>query len=101
MNFIKHQQAHIDKIYLYAKDPFKSKYQLLIQKWEKIGIEVLENPEAFIDYSETIDDIYKNLDDYNSTKKGRALRVFDDMITYIESKRKLVPIMIALFLTAM
>ena len=64
MNFIKHQQAHIDKIYLYVKDPFESKYQLLIKKWEKVGIEILENPEAFFDYSGRIDDIYKNLDDY-------------------------------------
>ena len=30
LNVIKHERPDIDKIYLYAKDPFKSKYQLVI-----------------------------------------------------------------------
>ena len=30
LNLIKHQRPHIDKIYLYVKEPFKSMYQLLI-----------------------------------------------------------------------
>ena len=50
LNLIKHQQPDIDKIYLYVKDPFKSKYQLLINKREKVGIENLKNPKAFTDY---------------------------------------------------
>ena len=38
INSIKHQPPDIDKIYLYVKDPFESKYQLLINRREKVGI---------------------------------------------------------------
>ena len=71
LNLIKYQQPDIDKIYLYVKDPFESKYQLLINGREKVGIENLKNPKAFIDYSQTIDD-YENLEDYNPTRKRRV-----------------------------
>ena len=50
LNLIKHQ-PDIDKIYLYIKDPIESKYQLLINWREKVGIKVLTNPKALIDYS--------------------------------------------------
>ena len=44
---LKHQRPDIDKIYLYVKDPFKSKYQLLINnEKEKVGVEILKNPKA-------------------------------------------------------
>ena len=88
LNLIKSQQPDIDKIYLYVKDPFKSKYQLLINGREKVGIENLKNPKAFIDYSQTIDDVYENLEDYNPTKKRRVLIVFDDMIADMKSNKK-------------
>ena len=52
---------------------------------------------AFIDYSQTIDDVYENLKDYNQTKKRRVLIVFD-MIADMESKKKLSPIVTELFL---
>ena len=48
LNLTKHQQPDIDKIYLYFENLFKSKYQLLINGREKVGIEILKNPEAFI-----------------------------------------------------
>ena len=69
MNLIKDQRPDIDKIYLYVKDPFESKYQLLITGAETIGIENFKNPKAFIYYSQTIDNAYENLEDYNTTKK--------------------------------
>ena len=47
---------------------------------------------AFIDYLQTIDDIYENLEDYNPTEKGKVLIVFDDIIADIESNKKLSPI---------
>ena len=72
LNLIKHQRPDIDKIYLYIKDPFESKYHLLINGREKAGIENLKNPKAFIDYSQTIDDVYEKLEDYNPTKKRRV-----------------------------
>ena len=82
------QRPDIDKIYLYAKDPFESKYQLLINGKEKVGIENLKCPKAFIDYSQTIDNVYENLEDYNQTKKRRVLIVFDDVIADTESNNK-------------
>ena len=98
LKLIKNQRPHIDKIYLYVKDPFKSKYQLLINGREKIDIEILKNPNAFIDYLQTIDDFYENLEDYNPTKKRRVLIMFDDMISDMESDEKLSPIVTELFL---
>ena len=65
LNLIKNQRPDIDNIYLIAKDPFESKYQLLINGREKVGIEILKNPKAFINYSETIDVVNENLEDYN------------------------------------
>ena len=73
LNLIKYERPDIDKIYLYLKDPFESKYQLLIKGREKVGIENLKIPKAFVDYSQTIDDVYENLEDYNPTKKKRVL----------------------------
>ena len=52
----------------------------------------LKNPKAFIDYSETIDNVYENLEDYNPTKKRKVLIVFDDMIADMEANKKLSPI---------
>ena len=49
----------------------------------------LKNPKAFIDYSQTIDDVYEILEDYNLTKKRRALIMFDDMIADMDSKKNL------------
>ena len=49
LNLIKHQPPDIDKIYFYVKGPFESKYQLLINGREKVGIENLKNPKAFMD----------------------------------------------------
>ena len=50
-------------MYLYIQDSFESKYQLLINGRETVGIEILKNPNSFIDYSQTVDDIYENLED--------------------------------------
>ena len=54
---MKHQRPDIDKIYLYIKDPFVSKYQLPINtRKKKVEIENLNIPKTFLDYSQTIDD---------------------------------------------
>ena len=57
MTLIKHEEPDTDKVYLYAKDPFESNYQLLINGIVKIGIRNLENPKALIDCSQMIDDV--------------------------------------------
>ena len=76
LKLIKYQRLDIDKIYIYVKDSFESKYQLLINGR---GIENLKNPKVWIDHSQTIDDVYEVLEDYNTTKKRRMLIVFDDV----------------------
>ena len=60
---IKHEQLDIDKIYWYVKDLFKWKYQLLINGREKLRIKKL-NIKTFIEYLQTIDDVYENLEEY-------------------------------------
>ena len=80
------------------KDLFKSKCQLLINGREKLGIKNLKNPNEFTDYSQTIDDVYENVEDYNPIKKKRVLVVFHDMIADIESNKKLSPKVTELFL---
>ena len=56
-------------MYVYVKDPFESKNQLLIKRRGKVGTKKLKNPKTFIHYSQTIDDVYEKLEDYNPTKK--------------------------------
>ena len=61
-------QADIDKIYLYAKDPHQAKYQFLINKRESIGLKHFNDPKSFIEYSNDMQDVYKNIDEYNLDK---------------------------------
>ena len=91
LSLIRHETLNIDRFYLYVKDPFESKYQILINGREKVGIKKLKNPKSFIDYSQRIDDVYENLKYYNQTKKRRVLIVFDNMIVDIESNKKSSP----------
>ena len=73
-------QPDIDKIYLYAKDPYESKYQYLINKRESVGVNHFKDPKAFIEYSNDMHDVYKNIADYNPAKENKILIVFHDMI---------------------
>ena len=78
LNLIENQQD-IDKIYLYAKESYKAKYQHLINKREGVGINHFNDPKAFIEYSNDMFDIYKNNDKYILVKEKKILIVFDDM----------------------
>ena len=62
-------QPDIDKIYLYAKDPYGAKYQYLINKREKVGLIHYNDPKAFTEYSNDMQNVYKNIEDYNPRKK--------------------------------
>ena len=92
------QQPGNHNIYLYAKDPYKAKYQFLINKGESTGLRHLNDSKHFIEYSNDMDDIYKNIEEYNPNKKRRILNVFDDMIADILSNKKLNPIVTELFI---
>ena len=71
---------------------------MLIKGTEKVGIENFKNLKAFIDYSQTIDGVHQNLEDYNQTKNRRVLIVFDDMTENVKPNKKLSPIVTELFL---
>ena len=62
LNLIK-EQNDVDKIYLYAKDLSKPKYEFLIKKCEHAGTKYLNDPNAFIECSNTMDDVDQNIDD--------------------------------------
>ena len=62
-------QPDIDKIYLYWKDPFEAKYQYLINKREKVGLKHYGDPKALIEYSNDLQDVYKNIEEYNLGNK--------------------------------
>ena len=100
-NLINHE-PHIDKIYLYAKDPYKAKYKLLINKRESTGLNYLNDLKTFIEYSNDTYDINKNTDEYNPNKKRQILIVFEDRIADIIIKnlgnKKLNPTVTELFI---
>ena len=83
------EQNDIDKIYLYARDLNKPKYKILIKKRENAGIKHLNDPNAFIECSNTMDDVYENIHDYNSSRKRKILIFFDDMIADIMTNKKI------------
>ena len=91
-------QPDIDKIYLYAKDPYEAKYQYLIKKREKVGLDHFDDPKAFIEYSNDMQDVHKNIDDYNPRKKCKVLTVFDDMVADMINNKKLDSIVTELFI---
>ena len=78
----------IDKIYLYAKDIHEPKYEHLINKREQTGIKNLNDPHAFIEYSDDMDDVVDVINNYNKTRDKKVLIVFDDMIADIEYNKK-------------
>ena len=75
----------IDKIYLDAKDLSEPKYEFLINKREQAGIKNLNDPHAFIEYSNDMDDVFDDINNYNKNRDEKVLIVFDDMIADIMS----------------
>ena len=97
LNLIKNQ-SDIDKIYLYAKDPYEAKYQYLSNKRESTGLKHFNDHKAFIEYSNDIQDIYKNIEEHNLVKKRKVLIVFDDVIVDMINDKKLNPVVTELFI---
>ena len=91
-------QLDIDKIYLYAKDPFEAKYQNLINIRKKLGLNHYDDPNVFVDYSNNMPDVYKNIEEYIPGKKCKVRMVFDDMIADMINNKKLNPIVTELFI---
>ena len=84
LNLINNQPG-IDKIYLYAKDP----YEYLINKHEKVALNYYDNPNAFTEYSNNMQDVYKDIDEYNADKERKILIFFDDIIADMITNKEL------------
>ena len=83
------QQPEIDKVYLYAKQPYEAKYHFLIKKGT-IGTKHFNDSKTFIEYSNDVVDIYKNIEEYNPNKKHKILIVFNGMIADVLNKKSLI-----------
>ena len=83
---------------MYAKDPYEAKCQYLINKRESVGINHFNDPKAFIEYSNDMHDVYKNIDEYNPDKENKILIVFDDMIADMIHNKKLDSVVTELFI---
>ena len=90
-------QLDIAKIYLYAKDPYETKHQFLINKRESTGLKHFNNPKAFIEYSNNMQDVYKNIEEYNIGKK-RIISIVFMTIADIANNKKLNPVVTELFI---
>ena len=70
MNLI-NNHADIDKIYLNAKNLYEDRYQFLIKKRESIGLKHFDDPKAFLEYSNDMHDVYKDVNDIILIKKTK------------------------------
>ena len=91
-------QPDIDKIYLYVKDPYEAKNQFLINKRENTGFQHFNDPRAFIEYSNDMQDVHKNIEEYNTVKECKIIILFDDMIADMINNKKLNSIVTELFI---
>ena len=91
-------QPDIDKIYLYAKDLYEAKYQFLINERKSAGLKYFNDPKAFIEYSNDIQNVYKNIDKYNADKERKILAVFDDLTADMIYNKKINSIVTELFI---
>ena len=87
----------IDQIYLSAKDIHEPKYEYLINKREQAGIKNLNGPHAFIEYSDDMNDVLDDINDYNKNRDKKVLNVFDDVIADIEYNKNFKRIIKELF----
>ena len=78
----------IDKIYLYAIDLQEPKYEYLINKREQAGIKNLNDPKYFIKYSDDVNDVFDDINNYNKNRDKKLLIIFDDMIADIMRSEK-------------
>ena len=97
-NSIQKDNNITDEIYFYAKDLEEPKYQSLIEKREKAGLKHLKDQNAFIQYSDTMDDIYDDINDYNKKRNRKVLIVLDDMISHVMSDKKAQQVLKELFI---
>ena len=83
---------------MYAKDPYETKYQFLINKRESTALKHFNYPKAFIEYSNDMQDVYKNIEEHNADTERKILIVFDDMIVDMINNKKLNSLVTELFI---
>ena len=88
----------IDKIYLYAKDLEEPKYKFLIGKREQAGINFNNDPTAFIEYSNSMNDIFSKIENYNPMRRRKILIIFDDTVFHVMSDKKAQQVLKDLFI---
>ena len=93
-------QPDIDKIYWYTKDPYDSIYQFLINKRESMLLKHFNDPKGFTEYSDNMEDVCKNIGEYNPGKKCKTLIVFDNMIADMTKNKKLNSVVTEMFITS-
>ena len=97
LNWI-NNQPDIDKILLYAKNPYEAKYQYLSNKREEVASKHYDDLKAFVEYSNDMPDVHKNIKEYNLRKKHEVLIIFNDMIADMINNKKLNLIVTELFI---
>ena len=90
----------IDKIYLYAKDLHEPTNEYLINKRKQAGIKNLNDPHAFIEYSDDMNDVLDDINNYNKNRDKKVLVVVGDMIADIEYSKNFKRIIKELFYRA-
>ena len=93
-----HSDLDMLRIHLYAKDSYRAKYKLLINKCKGVGLNEYNDSKAFIEYSNDMDDIYENIEEYSQDKERKILIVFYDMIADMLFNKKLNPIITVFFI---
>ena len=97
LNLIK-EQDDIEKNYLSAKYLSKRKYEFLIKKRKNAGIKHFNDPNVFIECSNTVNNICEDIDDYKSSRKRKILIEFEDMIVDIMTNKQFQAIIKELFI---
>ena len=95
--YLKNNLHPIDKISLYVKDFHEPKYEYLISKREQVGIKNLNDPHAFIEYSDDMNDVLDDINNYNKNRDQKVLIAFDDVVVDIEYNKNFKRIIKELF----
>ena len=98
IEFNRKSTRHWQNIFVHERSVW-SKISILIKKREDVGINHFNNPKDFIEYSNDMHDVYKNIDEHNPDKENKTLIVFDDMIADMVHNKKLNSVNTELFVT--
>ena len=96
IEFNRKSTRHWQNIFVHERSVW-SKISILIKKREDVGINHFNNPKDFIEYSNDMHDVYKNIDEHNPDKENKTLIVFDDMIADLVHNKKLNSLVTELF----